>query len=1008
MDEFTSFFALGSLIFILTFLCIISKIKEIYYKGKERENTMENEVNGTKHPKLKFYLGYTLVFIAMCAAVFSVFLYNGKTFVWERDGMNQHYVALLYYAKYLRSIIKNILVNHSFSLPTYSLSIGYGSDIITTLSYYVLGDPIAFLSVLVPVKYMIYFYEGAIILRIYLSGISFSAYSFYRQKSENGIAGIRTSAIFAGTIAYVFCGYVFYGCIRHPYFATPMIYLPLVFLGVEKIIDGKKPYVFTLAVFLEAISNFYFFYMVVVLTVLYVAVRLITVYGIRGIKEIVGKILKIAIYAIIGTGMSCVVFIPTVTYFLQAARGDIEFEYNPIYLVSEYEKFFRDIVTVASGTTWRYMGYAALVLIAVFALFMERKKHRDLKFILIVLTIGMMIPVFNSFMNGMSYPASRWTWGYGFFLAFSIVVMWDKMLEFSKKKLFATGIFLVIYITACILWVDVWTRSMFFAMAMAFACLVVLQQAAFGGVQIKTAERCLIALICLNVFGLAFLEYSPYGANGSEEFLEYAEVNDIVYHDETKVLNKYTDKDTEDFSRYQGDVTKNGTLNNGYHNTQYFWSLADGNITKFQRMTNIVSTINHNYINLDNRTMLATLANARYLIRSSNLMYNYEKVGSAKNYKDEYDFAKKYLGITYEEESLSEADKKAISEYIRTYSLWKNVNFLPFGYTYEKRISEETLESLSPVQTQEAMMQAVATDDSDTTQESTDLTYTSTSPEYTMDLGSGVTYKDGNFTVENKNATVMLHFKGSSNAETYLRLTNIQYTSFLPTQEYTDVEWDLLSNTEKNKVKYNEKNFANPDVVPFTFVCYGKNSKSLERSLEFKTPYFSFYPAASDYMINFGYDENPITSIKITFPMTGTYHFDDVEVLCQPMDNYEGQVAALAEDTLQDVDMHDHTIFNATNTITGNITLDKQKYLMLTIPYSSGWKVYVDGERAQVYKANVMFMAVSLTEGSHDIVMKYETPNLKLGIIVSLACFVLLIASAIVGHRKTKRRETDE
>ena len=73
-----------------------------------------------------------------------------------------------------------------------------GSDILTTLHYYVIGDPLTLLSVFVPEKNTEILYEILIFLRIYLAGITFSIYCFYRKNPKQ--------ATFIGSLVYIFAG----------------------------------------------------------------------------------------------------------------------------------------------------------------------------------------------------------------------------------------------------------------------------------------------------------------------------------------------------------------------------------------------------------------------------------------------------------------------------------------------------------------------------------------------------------------------------------------------------------------------------------------------------------------------------------------------------------------------------------------------------------------------------------------------------------------------------------
>ena len=79
-------------------------------------------------------LQYSIVFAVVCLLTFSMQIYYGKSFVYSEqglcgDGLVQHFNGLVYYGEYLRELLRNIFVEHTFSLPEYDLSIGMGGDI---------------------------------------------------------------------------------------------------------------------------------------------------------------------------------------------------------------------------------------------------------------------------------------------------------------------------------------------------------------------------------------------------------------------------------------------------------------------------------------------------------------------------------------------------------------------------------------------------------------------------------------------------------------------------------------------------------------------------------------------------------------------------------------------------------------------------------------------------------------------------------------------------------------
>lgn len=194
-------------------------------------------LSNEKYRLRQYYVLYTVLFILVCGIVFCWYFLTGRTFIWQVDGWAQHFNALVYYAKYMRSILRELLYNHRFVLPEWDFSFGEGNDILHSLHYYVIGDPFSVFSVFVPVRFLWIYYDFMILLRLYLAGIAFSCLCFYTQKN------IGRYAVMAGTLSYVFCYWAILNVNRHPYFLNPMLYFPLIILGIEKLLRKEKPYV---------------------------------------------------------------------------------------------------------------------------------------------------------------------------------------------------------------------------------------------------------------------------------------------------------------------------------------------------------------------------------------------------------------------------------------------------------------------------------------------------------------------------------------------------------------------------------------------------------------------------------------------------------------------------------------------------------------------------------------------------------------------------------------------
>lgn len=80
-----------------------------------------------------------------------------------------------------------------------------------------------------------------------------------------------------------------------------------------------------------------------------------------------------------------------------------------------------------------------------------------------------------------------------------------------------------------------------------------------------------------------------------------------------------------------------------------------------------------------------------------------------------------------------------------------------------------------------------------------------------------------------------------------------------------------------------------------------------------------------------------------------------------------------------------------------NIESDNE-YLLLTIPYDEGWKITVDGEKAEVLKVQRALMAVKLEQGEHIIHMKFIPRGFILGACISF-CGIVLFALLIIKDK---------
>ncbi len=82
--------------------------------------------------------------------------------------------------------------------------------------------------------------------------------------------------------------------------------------------------------------------------------------------------------------------------------------------------------------------------------------------------------------------------------------------------------------------------------------------------------------------------------------------------------------------------------------------------------------------------------------------------------------------------------------------------------------------------------------------------------------------------------------------------------------------------------------------------------------------------------------------------------------------------------------------FNNTH-LNGMISLDESRLLFLSIPYSKGWKLEVNGEPAELIRVQTAFLGVMLNKGDHSIELSYRNPYATQGILITVISFVVMV-----------------
>ena len=78
--------------------------------------------------------------------------------------------------------------------------------------------------------------------------------------------------------------------------------------------------------------------------------------------------------------------------------------------------------------------------------------------------------------------------------------------------------------------------------------------------------------------------------------------------------------------------------------------------------------------------------------------------------------------------------------------------------------------------------------------------------------------------------------------------------------------------------------------------------------------------------------------------------------------------------------------------IKGTLNTDQDGLAICCVTYDKGWTIYVDGKKIDYKRLNSSgFIAFDISEGEHEIVMKYFPEKLTLGIMITILSLIAFL-----------------
>lgn len=583
----------------------------------------------------------------------------------------------------------------------WSYTTDLGANIIGSYSFYMIGSPFFWLTMLFPSDVVPYLMAPLLMLKFALAAMC--AYLFLRRYVRE-----QRFAMF-GALIYAFSGFGVYN-IFFNHFHEAMITFPLMLAAIDMFIyDNRKGFV-AASVFLAAAVNYYFFAGQAIFIFIYWCYRMAT----KSYKMKLIDFVRFAFEIIVGFLCAGILIIPSIHAVLQNSRlNNYPYGWNAIVYSSEQryvhilESFFfppdmpaYSNFTPDSNAKWGSVAawLPLFSMTGVFA-FYSLKTSKWLKKFIVILFIIAFVPAFNSVFQLLNFSYyARWFYMLTLMLSLATIMCLDREETNFKPALLKTYLITaVITIMIGFMPEDSWTdpkskhelglekyTDRFWAwVAIAFvglaALTIVLCLRKNKKLFIRTTSIVLSVLIVLyaNVLvGVGVL-------NATYKYEKIAE-------DTLNVKGKF-DEELKDLHQVRSDFY-NDMDNMGMYwqipTIQAFQSIVPGSVMDFYNCIGVERTVGS---------------------RPDNDVYAVRGLLSVKylfDYNDKDDFEK-----TKKSKNTAELPGWNFMMEKYNYKVYENEYYIPYGFTYDEYITTKQFDDITESDRHLALMKALVLTD---------------------------------------------------------------------------------------------------------------------------------------------------------------------------------------------------------------------------------------------------------------------------------------------------------
>ncbi len=829
------------------------------------------------------------------------------------------------------------LFSHNFS--TYSWQAGLGSCFLGNYFNY-LSSPIGAIVVFFGHKHVP---EAIAVMILIKAGISASTFTYYLKKSQ------RNHSIVTATfgIMYAFCAYMlaYYWNVM---WLDAMMLLPIILLGIERIIDTGKPWIYIAGLSLSLFSNYYMSYMLCLFAVVY----FIYYYIISNPrKAILSKEYQLShkkklkfkrrnsrffrsgmIFAgasILSAALIAFALLPTYQILKTCSATSSSMPHSSTLYFNFFDFFANHLPSLE--TTIRSSGddvlpnvYCGMLTVILAPLYfftksISRKEKITTIGLLAVFYISFNFNYFNFIWHGMHFPNDlpyRFSFMYSFILLVIAYKTFVRLNEFTSKQIGVVGVAIAAF---CFLIDKVESKNADTSTVFITLVLTVIYVVMLTVLKDKRYEKSFIAtLLCVFIVCEVIASDTASFPNSVTRESYESDYNDF------QEVKTYLDT-IEQGEFYRMELTNLRTRMDpswfGYNGASIFSSMAYENLSNLENRLGLMSNDINSYTYNPQTPIFNMMHSLKYIVNN-----NTPNVLSNKYYK-----------------RLKKFDK---------YEVYENKYYLPLAFAVNEDVKDWDFQGevyqreVNPFNVQADFFEKAT--------------------------GLGNPFEE-----------IEISFINYTNIDTFSESINNHTYSFNKTVKDTDASTTFYINTKKAGNVY------------IYFNVEGGNSKDVSITSSLGT---ITQGASHDALLDIGrYKADETISITVPYEQdSGKVRIYAYTINDKILDKgYE----KLSENVLNIKSLDG-------GNIEGTFSANRNCILFTSIPYDEGWKVYVDGEKLSLddyVSIGDGLLGLNIKKGNHDIKFEYKAKGLQAGIVISIAAVVILVLIILVSELKKKR-----